>query len=109
MQTARIVVACIVSVSLILAAIVGYEAVYVGVVASTEEVAKYHFGSEAMMGEGKTTYESRTLYVGMSTLCAALFVAASVAGFWFVRKGGLMWPALSASCLLVGIFLVYGV
>jgi hypothetical protein len=109
MTTIRVVVAFMVGVALTLALIVGYEAVYVGLIASAEEVAKYRFGSEAMMGEGGRTYESREVYVGMSALCAALFVVASVTGVRFIRKGGLMWFVLSCLCLIVGFLFVYGV
>ena len=98
-----------VGIALTLAVIVGYEAIYVGLIASSEEVARYHFGSEAMKGAGGWTYESREVYVGMSTLCAGLFIAASLTGVRFVRKGGLMWFVLSVLCLLVGLVCVYGV
>ena len=109
MKPTRIVGAGMVGVALTLALTVAYEAVYVGLIASAEEVAKYRFGSEAMMGEGGRTYESRELYVGMSTLCTAFFLVASVTGVRFVRKGGLMWSVLSFVCLLVGLLFLYGV
>jgi hypothetical protein len=56
---------------LVAALLVGVEAVYVGLIASSDVVAEYHFGSEAMVGHGGWAYRSRLDYLGHGLLWAA--------------------------------------
>src|SRR5258705_163451 len=52
------------------AAVMGYEAVSLGLFAGPSTVASYHFGSEAMVGVGGWAYTSRQAYVASSSLFA---------------------------------------
>ena len=49
-----------------------WEWLSIGVLAMPEKIAEYHFGSEAMVGEGGPTYKSATTYA-QSALSGALF------------------------------------
>lgn len=39
-----------------------WEWLSIGIIAMPEKIAEYHFGSEAMVGEGGATYESTSAY-----------------------------------------------
>jgi len=64
-----------IAVALLGLAVIGYEALYLGLFAGADTVASYHFGSEAMVGAGGWAYASRRVYVVSS---AALAAAAAI-------------------------------
>lgn len=68
----RILISWVVPAVLLVAALlVGAEAVYIGLLASPDVVAEYHFGSEAMVGHGGSAYRSRQSYLGSGLLWSA--------------------------------------
>ena len=67
------------------AAICGFEALHVGPLAGPGVVDAYHFGSDAMVGEGGPHYASRSIYVRTAaaegigfSLVAVMLIAAVV-------------------------------
>jgi hypothetical protein len=64
------------------------EALYVGSIASSEVVARYHFGSEAVLGHGGWGYASRGHYLARGLLFAAPFAVAAALIGRYVRRAG---------------------
>ena len=61
----------------------GSEAVHLGLVADPAAVESYHFGSEAMLGEGGWWFQSRLTYV-LESIGLTLF---SVLALWLFIRG----------------------
>jgi hypothetical protein len=56
-------------------ALLAHEALSLGPLATPELIGSYHFGSEAMVGNGGQKYRTRELYVASTFLAGVLLLA----------------------------------
>lgn len=72
----------------------------VGVVADPREIARYHFGSEAMMTHGGPEYRSAHAYASSSLITGMGFVLASLGFVWAAKSRSTSALSLAAACAI---------
>lgn len=102
-EATQLIAGCLVAIAVMQAAVLAWESLYVALFASAEEVASYHFGSEAMVAIGGLAYESPEYYVGLSVARMAVLIGASAAGLAYIRSGGLLRTGIGVACFVAGL------
>ena len=68
----------------------------IGVAADPDTIAKYRFGSEAMVGHGGAKYASAVRYSYTQLICGLVSLCAAAAAIFSVRLRSAAWLSASA-------------
>jgi hypothetical protein len=86
--------------AVLIGAVLSYEAILLGPLATPERIAAYRFGSESMIAHGGIAYASRVGYVLLTSVPALALVTSSATGIVVALRAN---RALSCNSLLCAI------